>query len=85
MKLPNLLTWHATLRLRHRTSLGADEVRALLENRQAVSIGYWPALALWHRLFFSAPDRAHFVVIQNLCSGSILTILPLAYYREQRL
>jgi len=85
VKLPNRLTWHAQFRLRTRTSLQDADVLALLENQQTVSVGYWWTLSLWHRLFYSAPDRAHFVAIQDLREGYILTILPLAFYRNQNL
>ena len=82
MRLPTQLTEHAKLRLNERTSLSESEFVAQLTNYQTVSVGYRPGVSHWHRLFFSVADRCHFVAIQDISNGDIITILPLDYHEN---
>ncbi len=82
MKLSTQLTDHAKMRLKERTSLDESAFVAQLANYQTVSVGYRRGVNHWHRLFFSAADRCHFVAIQDISNGDIITILPLDYHEN---
>jgi len=82
MKLPLQLTDHARSRLRERTSLSESAFVGLLQNYQTVSVGYRRSSGHWHRLFYSQSDRTHFIAIQDIANGDIITILPLDYHEN---
>ena len=84
MNLPTHLTEHARLRLRERTRLTPPELIKLFSRDCTVSIGFRGSGSrqVWLRLFFSPPDREHFIGVQRMRRGHVVTIVPTAGRRR---
>lgn len=74
------LTRHARERVQERSSLSLREVRRLLDDTATIQIGVARGGRQSHRLFYSIPDEAWFVAMQDADDGGVLTTLPLDYY-----
>ena len=73
------LSYHAQKRAAQRTALRGDEIASILNAGLAVDAGCMPGFNKRHWLFYSAPDDACYVAVQDTLTGTVLTILPLAY------
>jgi len=82
MALTAILTKHARERLALRTRLTPEDFGNLLDGYRTISVGYEPDTYRWHRLFFSAPDMRHYVAIQDISNGVVITILPIDYHEN---
>ena len=76
------LTNHATQRLAERTTLTHDELFGLIHNQLCVIVGIEPFTNRLHKLIYSEPDKTHFVAIQDMATGEVITILPLDYHEN---
>lgn len=76
------LTKHATQRLAERTTLTHDELFGLIHNQLCVIVGIEPFSNRLHKLIYSESDKAHFVAIQDMATGEVITILPLDYHEN---
>ena len=54
----------------------------LLDQNLTVSVGVEPFTRRRHRLLYSEPDKAHFVVIQDFETGEVVTLLPIDYHEN---
>jgi len=77
-----ILTKHGRLRLNERTTLTEQAFTTILDTYRTSSAGYEPKTFRWHRLFYSRPDDKHFVAIQDISNGEVITILPLDYHEN---
>ncbi|WP_108651338.1 hypothetical protein [Dongshaea marina] len=73
---------HAQLRLDQRSTLTCHECAKLLDCQVFVKVGEEPGFNREHRLFYSVQDGSYYVAIQDIHTGSIVTILPPEYYRN---
>ncbi len=76
------LTKHATQRLAERTTLTHDKLFGLIHNQLCVIVGIEPFSNRLHKLIYSESDKTHFVVIQDMANGEVITILPLDYHEN---
>lgn len=76
------LTKHATQRLAERTTLAHDELFGLIHNQLCVIVGIEPFTNRLHKLIYSESDKTHFVAIQDMATGEVITILPLDYHEN---
>ncbi len=76
------LTQHARKRLIERTSLEEYVLLGMLDTFCTAGAGHEPHTSRWHRLFYSSPDDRHFVAIQDMTNGEVITILPLDYHQN---
>jgi len=76
------LTKHATQRLAERTTLTHDELFGLIHNQLCVIVGIEPFTNRLHKLIYSESDKTHFVAIQDMATGEVITILPLNYHEN---
>ena len=76
------LTHHAKLRLAERTTMTEDAFFQLIDSLRYVVVGIEPYTNTLHKLIYSEQDRDHFVTIQNMATGEVITILPLHYHKN---
>jgi hypothetical protein len=76
------MTAHANVRLQERTTLSEQDFLSILDTYRTTSAGYEPQTCRWHRLFYSRPDDKHFVAIQDISNGEVITILPLDFHEN---
>lgn len=76
------LTYHAAQRLDERTTLFEDELLRLIHNGRCVIVGIEPYTNRLHKLIYSEPDKTHFVAIQDMATGEVITILPIDYHEN---
>ncbi len=76
------LTQHAEQRLSERFRISADEFLAILNSNQGKRIGVSERTHVMHRMLWSPVDGALLVAIQDVINGAVLTVLPLAMYRN---
>lgn len=70
---------HAFQRVAQRTGLSCEDVTRILNRGLTVNSGQVPGFNRNHLVFFSVPDKAFFVAIQDALTGTVVTILPLEY------
>jgi TATA-box binding protein (TBP) (component of TFIID and TFIIIB) len=75
-------THHAFSRVLDRLSLSLFELANILNYDLAVDIGTESGTNRIHRLFYSCPDHACFVAIQDSKSGVVVTVLPIDYHEN---
>jgi len=75
-----VLTKHAKLRLQERTVLSEQDFVNIMDTYRSVSAGYEPQTFRWHRLFYSRADDTHYVAVQDISNGEVITILTLDYH-----
>lgn len=70
---------HAFKRVGQRTRMSWQEVADLLDRNVYVDSGHVPGFSRHHMVFYSPMDQMCFVAIQDIRSGTVVTILPLTY------
>ena len=71
---------HAFKRIAQRTSLSCDDIAAILDRGLVVNTGQRPGFNRVHLVFYSHLDNDYFVAIQDVVTGTVITILPLDYH-----
>jgi hypothetical protein len=71
---------HAFKRVAQRTSLSCDEIAKILDRGLVVNTGQRPGFNRVHLVFYSHLDNDYFVAIQDVVTGTVITILPLDYH-----
>ncbi len=74
-----VLTVHAAQRLWQRCALAPEDLKQILNSNKCILLESEGAHVA-HRLFYSKPDDACFVVIQSIVSGAVITIMPAAMW-----
>lgn len=75
-------SFHAFARVLARTSLTHQELAHLLDADLVVNIGQESNSNRVHKLFYSDWDKICFVAIQDVKTGTIVTILPVDYHEN---
>ena len=75
-------TQHAFIRAEERITLGIEEILQIIKWEMFVSIGTEKKTNREHRLFYSNPDAQCFVLIQDIKTNTVITILPLDYHES---
>jgi hypothetical protein len=73
---------HAFIRAQERITLDAEEVLQIIKLEKYVYIGSEKNNNRDHRLFYSDKDSQCFVIIQDIKTNTIITILPLDYHEH---
>jgi hypothetical protein len=73
-------TEHGAERSDLRLSMHNDQIAKILDNDRIVSLGTEAMTHRASRLFFSDQDDDFFVVIQDMNTGEVVTILPVPYW-----
>ena len=73
---------HAYERVSGRINMSHSELAELLDNNLAINIGNEVGNNKAHKLFYSALDRMCFVAIQDVKTGTVVTVLPLDYHEN---
>lgn len=71
---------HAFKRVAQRTSLSCNDIAAILDRGLVVNTGQRPGFNRVHLVFYSHLDNDYFVAIQDVVTGTVITILPLDYH-----
>ena len=71
---------HAFKRVAQRTLLRCEEIAAILDRGLVVNTGQRPGFNRVHLVFYSHLDNDYFVAIQDVTTGTVITILPLDYH-----
>lgn len=71
---------HAFDRLAQRSALFYHQVADLLDQGLVVNTGCKPGFNRAHLVFYSSIDDCCFVAIQDIVTGTVVTILPLDYH-----
>jgi hypothetical protein len=71
---------HAFKRIAQRTLLSCEEIAEILDRGLVVNTGQRPGFDRVHLLFYSHVDNDYFVAIQDVITGTVITILPLDYH-----
>ncbi len=72
-------SYHAFKRINQRTKLSCREIKIILDNGLAINTGSKPGSNQAHLLFYSRNDDNFFIAIQDLLTGTVVTVLPLEY------
>lgn len=75
-------THHAFIRVEERISLNIKEISQILKWEKFISIGMEKKTNREHRLFYSHSDSQCFVLIQDIKTNTVITILPLDYHER---
>jgi hypothetical protein len=75
-------TQHAFIRAEERITLGIKDILQIIKWEKFVSIGMEKNTNREHRLFYSNPDSQCFVLIQDIKTNTVITILPLDYHES---
>jgi hypothetical protein len=75
------LTFHAVRQISNRLSLDWSEVVKILDDGLFIPIGSESPNKI-HKLFWSEPDSACFVAIQDESNGEVITVLPINYHNR---
>ena len=73
---------HALERLEQRSSLTYYELARILDCNVFENVGRVPGFNKEHRLFFSKKDELFYVAIQDIHTGTVVTVLPPDYYEN---
>lgn len=73
---------HAFKRVAQRTLLSCEEIAEILDRGLAVNTGQRPGFDRVHLIFYSHVDNDYFVAIQDVITGTVITILPLDYHEN---
>lgn len=82
MNKPAHFSIHAFERIAQRTKLSCFDIANILDRRQCVLLGSKPGLSKEYVLFYSQPDDAYFVALQDIIDGTVITVLPLEYHEN---
>lgn len=74
-------TWHATQRLRERSIMQPEELIEIIEKNRFIVVGCEGRKQYrQHLLFYSISDGLYMVVVYDIHSKSVITILPIEYH-----
>lgn len=73
---------HAFIRIAQRSVLSCEEIAEILDQKRCLSVGKAPGFNREHWLFYSPEDHCCFVAIQDMMSGTVVTILPTDYHKK---
>lgn len=73
---------HAFKRVAQRTLLSCEEIAEILDRGLVVNTGQRPGFNRVHLVFYSHVDNEYFVAIQDVITGTVITILPLDYHEN---
>jgi hypothetical protein len=79
---PALFTKHATERTNERFEVSPEKLTALMNDGLGKRIGASTVSNLIHRLLWSPDDKCLLVAIQEVVSGTVLTVLTLEMYKR---
>ncbi len=79
---PAVFSKHATERTTERFKVAADKLATLMNDGLGKRIGASKATNLIHRLLWSPEDNCLLVAIQEVVSGTVLTVLTLDMYKR---
>ncbi len=79
---PALFSKHATERTNERFNVSPEKLTALMKDGLGKRIGASTASNLIHRLLWSPDDNCLLVAIQDVVSGTVLTVLTLEMYKR---
>lgn len=79
---PALLSRHATERVTERFNVAPEKLATLMNDGLGKRIGTSKASNLIHRLLWSPEDNCLLVAIQEVISGTVLTVLTLEMYKR---
>lgn len=74
------ITDHARLRLMQRSRLPLHVLTDMLDKREYVDLGSKPGILKEHILIYSRLDERWYVLIRDITSGCIVTVLPENYH-----
>lgn len=78
-----VLSEHAKVRLAERSQLEEMALVGMLNQQMGRKIGVTKCRShLTHRLYWSPPDQALYIAIQDVVSGTVLTLLTLPMYES---
>ncbi|HHT0209208.1 TPA: hypothetical protein ACTW2S_004580 [Raoultella planticola] len=74
------ITDHARLRLMQRSPLPLHVLTDMIDKREYVDLGSKPGILKKHILIYSRLDEGWYVLIRDITSGCIVTVLPENYH-----
>ena len=74
------ITDHARLRLMQRSRLPLHVLADMIDKREYVDLGSKPGILKKHILIYSRLDEGWYVLIRDITSGCIVTVLPENYH-----
>ncbi|WP_154974900.1 hypothetical protein [Klebsiella grimontii] len=74
------ITDHARLRLMQRSRLPLHALTDMIDKREYVDLGSKPGILKKHILIYSRLDEGWYVLIRDITSGCIVTVLPENYH-----
>jgi len=75
-------SFHAYERVLGRISMSHKELAELLDADLAIDIGQESGTNRSHKLFYSTRDKMCFVAIQDVKTGTVVTLLPIDYHEN---
>ncbi len=75
-------SFHAFRRMRGRISMTHGDLAKLLDADLAINIGEEINSNRSHKLFYSKTDKMCFVAIQDVKTGTVVTVLPIDYHEN---
>jgi len=76
------LSHHAFARVTNRLSMSPEILMAVINHDLAINIGQESKSNRVHKLFYSHRDQMCFVAIQDIKTGTIITLLPIDYHNN---
>jgi len=73
-------SYHAFDRVSDRLSIAHDDLIEIINSGLNINVGQEKSTNRVHKLFYSDNDKSCFVVIQDIKTGTIITILPIDYH-----
>jgi len=76
------LSHHAFARVTDRLSMSPEILMAVINHDLAINIGQESKSNRVHKLFYSHSDQMCFVAIQDIKTGTVITLLPIDYHNN---